>query len=79
MNKLFGYIVAGIGAVVAFCGGIVLIGLLISYPTMWLWNACLVGVVAGILPITSVWKAFGLLILCALLFKFPVSNLSSKK
>jgi hypothetical protein len=43
--------------------------ILLAFPVMWLWNGCLVGLIAGINPITSFWQAFGLMLLCSLLFK----------
>jgi hypothetical protein len=69
MKKIIQIIAAGIAAFIGFLLLILIIGLIVSYPVMWLWNGCLVGTVAGITPITSVWHAWGLLILCGLLFK----------
>lgn len=48
---------------------ILVIGALMAFPVMWLWNGCLVGTIAGISPITSFWHAWGILILCGFLFK----------
>ena len=52
----------------------IVIGALFAFPVMWLWNGCLVGTVAGISPITSVWHAWGLLILTSFLFKSTSSK-----
>lgn len=53
---------------------IILLGLLISLPVMFLWNHCLVGTIDGVHPIGFL-KSWGLLTLCGLLFK---TNLSLK-
>jgi hypothetical protein len=78
MNKIAAYLVAGLGVAVAFTLLVVVIGLLLSYPTMWLWNDCLVGLVDGIHPIESVWRAWGMIILCGLLFSQAGSSFSKK-
>lgn len=62
-------IIVGLFAFIGFIGIILVIGLLIAFPVMWLWNGCLVGLVAGITPITSVWQALGLILLTSFLFK----------
>ena len=69
MEKIIAAILLGIGAFVAAAFVIVVIGLLISWPVMLLWNGCLVGTVAGITAIHSIWQAWGILILCGLLFR----------
>ena len=46
----------------------VFIGLLFSLPVMLLWNGCLVGAIAGVNEITWL-QAWGILVLCGLLFK----------
>jgi hypothetical protein len=65
MDKVF----IAIGAIFVVLLLIVGIGLLIAWPVMLLWNGCLVGTVAGITPLTSIWHSWGMLILCGLLFK----------
>jgi hypothetical protein len=62
-------IIGGLAIFLGFLVLILIIGLLISWPFMLLWNGCLVGLVAGIGPITSIWQAWGILILSAFLFK----------
>ena len=69
MDKIIATIIGGIAIFIGFVILVLVIGLLVSFPVMWLWNGCLVGLVAGITPITSVWQSWGLLILCAFLFK----------
>jgi hypothetical protein len=60
----------------AFIGVIAIItvfGLLCSLPVMLLWNGCLVGAVAGINEIGWL-QAWGLMVLCGLLFKSSATN-----
>jgi uncharacterized RDD family membrane protein YckC len=52
---------------------VMLIGVLIAFPVMLLWNYCLVGAVAGVSEITFL-QAWGLYILSNLMFKTSVSN-----
>jgi hypothetical protein len=70
MDKLF-VVIVGIVGIVAI---VVVMALLFAYPTMWLWNDCLVGVVDGIHPINSVWTALGINVLCGLLFKSSIKS-----
>lgn len=46
----------------------IIVGAIIAFPLMWLWNGCLVGAVAGVSEITAL-QAFGLYILSGMLFK----------
>ncbi len=57
-----------IGLLIAAVAVIVIFGLLMSLPVMWLWNACLVAAIPGIKEIGWL-QAWGILILCGLLFK----------
>ena len=50
-----------------------LIGFLLAFPLMLLWNGCLVGAVAGVSEITWL-QAWGISILCNFLFKTTVSS-----
>lgn len=59
-----------LGAVIVM---IVIIGLLLSLPVMWLWNLCLVPAVAGLNEIGWM-QAWGILVLCGLLFKTSAST-----
>lgn len=52
---------------------IVVIGLIMSLPVMWLWNACLVPAVTGLNEIGWL-QAWGILVLSGLLFKTHVSS-----
>lgn len=59
--KIVGILSAAIGLIVFF-------GLLFSLPVMWLWNVALVPAIPGIAEIGWL-QAWGILILCGLLFK----------
>ena len=72
--NIFKILGVGLAAFIGFVLLVLIIGLIISFPVMWLWNGCLVGTVAGISPITSVWHAWGLLILTSFLFKSTSSK-----
>lgn len=50
--------------IIALC----LIAIILAYPTMLLWNGCLVDAVDGINQI-SLWQALGLNVLFGILFK----------
>jgi len=69
MGKLIGAVITGLVAFIGLVLVAVIIGALIAFPVMWLWNGCLVGLVAGIAPIHSFWQALGLFVLTSLLFK----------
>ena len=69
MNDLIKVVTIGLVAFIGIAGLIVLVGLLLSWPVLLLWNGCLVGTVAGISPLSSIWHAWGILILCGFLFK----------
>jgi hypothetical protein len=74
IEKIFSGIVIFFGFTVIIC----LLGALLAYPVMLLWNGCLVPAVTGIHIIA--WKqAWGLMILCSILFKTSVSSGDSKK
>jgi hypothetical protein len=52
---------------------IIAVGLLFSLPVMLLWNGCLVGAISGVNEISWL-QAWGILVLCGLLFKTQLSN-----
>ena len=64
-----------VGAIVIFVLAIIGVGLLMSLPTMWLWN-WLMPTIFGLTKITWT-QALGLNILCGILFKS--SNNKSKE
>ena len=65
MDKAIAILMTVIGIIALLIG----ISLLLSWPFMLLWNGCLVGTVAGVSPLTSIWHAWGILILASFLFK----------
>lgn len=64
--KILGLLIAAVAVIVFF-------GLLFSLPVMWLWNAALVPAIPGLVQIGWL-QAWGILILCGLLFKPSVAN-----
>lgn len=66
-----------LSAVTAIVIGVVVVaavvGLLFALPVMWLWNSCLVPAVPGIKEVGFM-QAWGLLILCSILFKTTASS-----
>lgn len=57
---------------------IVVIGALLAVPVMWLWNGVLPNLFAtNIIKPIDFWNAWGLLILCGLLFKGTSSSSSN--
>ena len=70
-NNVAAGLVAITGTLVALISvflQILIIGLIVAWPTMMLWNGCLVDAVAGISPI-GLLQAWGINILCGILFK----------
>lgn len=63
-----------LGIVAAALAMIVVIAILLAWPTQWLWNNALVGAADGFNPI-GFWQALGINILCGILFR----NSSSSK
>ncbi len=56
-------------------GTVVVIGALLAVPVMWLWNGVMPNLfAAGVVKQIDFWNAWGLLILCGLLFKTSVSS-----
>lgn len=53
-----------------------LLSFLLSWPIYMLWNSCLVGAVAGVAEVTWL-QAWGLSVLCGLLFKSTVTGKST--
>lgn len=64
--KILGLLIAAVAVIVFF-------GLLFSLPVMWLWNAALVPAIPGLVQIGWL-QAWGILILCGLLFKPSIAN-----
>jgi hypothetical protein len=66
-------IITIVGTIVVAVFGILLFSFLCSWPVYMLWNGCLVGAVAGVNEVSWL-QAWGLAVLCGLLFKTTVSN-----
>ena len=64
-----------IGTVVLALVGLVALSFLLSWPVYMLWNGCLVGAVAGVSEVTWL-QAWGLNLLCGMLFKTTVNSKS---
>lgn len=69
MNK----VVIAFGTLVGAITIVVIVGLIFSLPVMWLWNLCLIPAVHGVNEIGWI-QAWGIAVLCGLLFKSNVSN-----
>ena len=65
-----------IGLVMIGLAVIVFVGLLLSLPVMWLWNVALVPAIPGLANIGWL-QAWGIMILCGLLFK-PAVHTTNK-
>jgi hypothetical protein len=63
-----------LGVFLAAIGMVVVVAILLAWPTQWLWNNTLIGAVNGFNPI-GFWQALGINILCGILFR---NNNSSK-
>jgi hypothetical protein len=68
---------SAVGALVVAVSLVVVVGLLMSFPVMWLWNGCLVPAIVGIKEL-GLLQAWGILILCGLLFKHTGVDFKSK-
>ena len=66
ITKVIGIAVVGVVA-------IIVLGLILSLPVMWLWNVALVPAIPGLAEIGWL-QAWGILILCNFLFKPTVSS-----
>lgn len=63
-----------VGIVLAALVMLVVVAIILAWPTQWLWNNALVGAADGFNPI-GFWQALGINILCGILFR----NTSSSK
>ena len=57
-----------LGVFFAAIGMIIVIALLMAWPTQWLWNNALIGAIDGLNPI-GFWQALGINVLCGILFR----------
>lgn len=63
-----------LGVVLTAFGVLVVVAILLAWPTQWLWNNALVGAIDGF-NLIGFWQALGINILCGILFR----NTSSSK
>lgn len=66
------FFLKAVGGIVSIVVLIVVLGLIMSWPVMMLWNGCLVDAVTGVKEIGWL-QAWGILILCGTLFKSSAS------
>ena len=64
MNKLSEKLTIALGAIFI----VIIAAILMAFPTMWLWNGCLIPAVDGFHEI-GFWQALGLNVLFSILFK----------
>jgi hypothetical protein len=57
-----------LGVFFAAIGMLIIIAVLLAWPTQWLWNNALVGAINGFNPI-GFWQALGINMLCGILFR----------
>jgi hypothetical protein len=57
-----------LGVFFAAIGTLIVIAVLLAWPTQWLWNNALVGAINGFNPI-GFWQALGINMLCGILFR----------
>lgn len=69
MDKVF----VIVGAAIVGIAAVVFLSFVLSWPVMWLWNNALVGAVTGFNEVSWL-QAWGISVLCGLLFKSTVSN-----
>ena len=62
-----------LGIVLAAFGMLVVVAILMAWPTQLLWNYCLIPAVEGLNSI-GFWQALGINVLCGILFRNSTSN-----
>lgn len=62
-----------VNAILSVIAGVMVIGLIMSFPIYLLWNGCLIDAVDGVHKITWL-QAWGLMALFSMLFKTSVSR-----
>jgi len=67
------HIMTIVGAISVAIASVLLFSFLCSWPVYMLWNYCLVGAVAGVNEVSWL-QAWGLAVLCGLLFKTTMSK-----
>ena len=72
MEKAFAFTVVFLGVIALS----VAMGLFLALPVMWIWNAIIPDLFHG--PVIAYWQAYGIYLLCAILFKSGSTSSSSK-
>lgn len=62
-----------LGVFLAAIGMVIVVAVLMAWPTQWLWNNALIGAVDGLNPI-GFWQALGINVLCGILFRNSTSS-----
>jgi hypothetical protein len=62
-----------LGVFFAAIGMIIVIAIVMAWPTQWLWNNALIGAIDGLNPI-GFWQALGINVLCGILFRNSTSS-----
>jgi hypothetical protein len=57
-----------LGVFFAAIGMIIVIAIVMAWPTQWLWNNALIGAIDG-LNLIGFWQALGINVLCGILFR----------
>ena len=73
MDKIIGNMDKIIGTIGVFLAVAILVGLIISFPVMLLWNGCLVPAITGVNEIGWM-QAWGLTVLSTVFFKTTVTK-----
>lgn len=73
MDKIIGNMDKIIGIIGVFLAVAILVGLIISFPVMLLWNGCLVPAITGVNEIGWM-QAWGLTVLSTVFFKTTVTK-----
>ena len=62
-----------LGLVLSALGMLVVVAIVLAWPTQWLWNNALIGAIDGLNPI-GFWQALGINVLCGILFRNSTSS-----
>lgn len=62
-----------LGVFFAAIGMVIVVAVLMAWPTQWLWNNALIGAIDGLNPI-GFWQALGINVLCGILFRNSTTN-----
>jgi hypothetical protein len=62
-----------LGIALGALGVVMLIAIILAWPTQWFWNNALIGAVDGFHPI-GFWQALGINMLCGILFRNSTSS-----